>query len=180
MSDPFIGEIRINSFNYAPTNWAMCNGQTLAIKQYTALYSLIGQYFGTDRTTNFNLPDLRGRAPVGYYTNPATIGGLSHYAMGQNGGTESVALTTPQMPSHAHEWQAVTTPGTTVNPSGAVYGQGSANIFAVAPSGANPPVVVLNPKIMGEEGGGQAHGNMQPYIVLNFCIALTGYYPSRQ
>lgn len=177
MTDPFIGEIRINAFDYAPQGWASCNGQSLPIQQNAALYSLIGAYFGKTQT-DFNLPDLRGRAPVGYYTNSQTIGMLSHYNLGDKGGTETVALTMAQIPAHTHTWQAVNTAGNQLPPAGNLYAQSPSNIYSAV---GTPPanLVPLNPKIMDEVGAGAAHPNMQPYLALNFCIALTGYYPPR-
>lgn len=180
MTDPFIGEIRINAFAYAPQGWASCNGQTLPIQQNAALYSLIGKTFGGDGVQNFNLPDLRGRTPVGFYTNPSTIGQLTHYNMGQAEGTETVTLTTTQIPAHTHYWQATTVPGTVAAPTGNIYAQSPVNIYTTLPTTGNTGLVAFNPKIMGDAGGGQAHNNMQPFLVLNFVIALTGYYPPRQ
>lgn len=177
MTDPFVGEIRINAFDYAPQNWASCNGQSLPIQQNAALFSLIGSYFGSD-TQNFNLPDLRGRVPVGQYTNAATIGSLSHYNMGQKGGSETVTLTAAQMPAHNHGWQAVNGAANNLSPIGNLYSQGPGDLFT--PGNASPAnLVSLHPKIMSGSGGGQAHSNMQPFLVLNFVIAQVGYYPSR-
>lgn len=178
MTDPFIGEIRINAFDFAPQNWAQCNGQSLPIQQYAALYSLIGSYYGKD-TQNFNLPDLRGRTVVGQYTNAGTISGYTHYNMGQKDGTETVTLTVTQIPAHNHAWQAVNTAANTPVPGGGLYAQTTQNIFTTVANAANANLVALNPKIMADAGGNQPHNNMQPFLVLNFCIALLGYYPPR-
>lgn len=179
MTDPFIGEIRINAFDYAPQGWAQCNGQSLPIQQNAALYSLIGAYYGKD-TQNFNLPDLRGRTAVGQYTNATTIGGYTHYNMGQKDGTETVTLTVTQMPAHNHTWQAVATDATLGTPRDRLYAKSTANIYSTVAGVPNPQLVALNPKVMGETGGNGPHSNMQPFLVLNFCIALLGYYPPRQ
>lgn len=177
MTDPFIGEIRINAFRFAPKNWATCDGQTLQIQQYTALFALIGRYFGTDGKTTFNLPDLRGRVPVGYTTLSTQLGGLTMQALAAKGGAEGVSLTVAQIPPHTHGWQATNTAG---NAPGAVN-----NFYAQAPAGVNiytDPMsnpVALHPKIMSDVGGNQPHSNMQPFLTLNFCIALLGYFPPR-
>ncbi len=175
MTDPFIGEIRINAFDYAPQGWASCDGQSLATQQNAALYSLIGAYFGHD-TKNFNLPDLRGRSPLGYATNAATLNGLTPYAMGAKGGAETVTLTTAQFPAHTHQLTANKAAGNSINPTGCIYAQSSVNIYA-APT-ANS-MAALNPATISSTGGNAAHSNMQPYLALNFCIALLGYYPPR-
>lgn len=176
MTDPFVGEIRINAFNYAPKSWALCDGQKMTIQQNAALYSLIGAYFGGDRSTYFNLPDLRGRVPVGYATR-SVAAGLSTYNMGKNGGLESVALTVNQTPFHDHEWQAVTTPGDSKVPTGNFYAQTPAGVNIYTTPAATP--VALHPKVMSDVGGGAGHNTMQPFAVLSFCIALLGYYPPR-
>jgi len=182
MTDPFIGEIRINAFDYAPQGWASCDGQTLPIQQNAALYSLIGKAFGGDGAQNFNLPDLRGRTPVGFYTNPQTIGQFTHYNMAQAEGVETVALATTQIPAHIHSWAYANAVGATQNPTGNSYGQtpSGVNVYTTLPATGNLGLVPFNPKVMGDAGGGQAHNNMQPYLVLNFVIALNGYYPPRQ
>lgn len=182
MTDPFIGEIRINSFNFAPQGWASCNGQTLGIQQNAALYSLIGYAFGGDKVKNFNLPDLRGRTPVGFYTNSQTIGQLTHYNMGDAGGAESVTLTATQIPAHTHTWACSNSTNTAVSPVSNSYAQSpaTASIYTVLPSTGSQGLTAFNPKIMGSTGGDQAHNNMQPFLVLNFVIALSGVYPPRQ
>lgn len=178
MTDPFIGEIRINAFNFAPQGWAQCNGQSLPIPQNAALFSLISSYYGKD-TQNFNLPDLRGRTVVGQYSNPATIGMYTHYNMGEKNGSETVTLTAAQIPAHTHTWKAVSTAATPGTPRDRLYGQSPANIYSTVTNVLNPQLIALNPKVMGNAGGGVAHNNMQPFLALNFCIALLGYYPSR-
>lgn len=179
MTEPFLGEIRIYSFDYAPKGWASCNGQAIQVSQNAALFALLGANYGGDRKTYFNVPDLRGRTPVGYYTNPATIGAFSRYNLGTSGGTETVTLTTTQIPAHTHSWQAVNTAATTMTPKDNVYATGPGVIFSDITTSSNPGLVALNPKIMADTGGGQPHENMQPFLVMNFCIALQGIFPSR-
>ena len=171
MSDPFLGTIRLVAFNFAPVGWALCQGQTLPISQNTALFSLLGTYFGGDGVNNFGLPDLRGRLAVGQGQGP----GLSNYSQGQSGGAETVVLSANQAPLHTHTMMAaanVTTPdpGPSVvlgTPAAAVrlYGSGAATPLAssaVAPFGSSVP-----------------HENRQPYLALNYIIALSGIFPSR-
>lgn len=177
MTDPFLGEIRINAFRFAPKGWATCDGQTMQVQQYLALYSVIGRYYGGDGGTWFKLPDLRGRVPVGFASESRTLNHLSPLPLGTAGGVEGVALTLAQLPSHTHAWQATNTAGDTVAPKN--------NFYAQAPTGVNIYIngmgyrQVLHPKSMSEAGGNQMHSNMQPYLTLNFCISLLGYYPPR-
>lgn len=171
MSDPFIGTIRLVAFNFAPVGWAMCQGQILPIQENTALFSLLGTYFGGDGVNNFGLPDLRGRIAIGQGQGP----GLANYTQGQPGGAETVTLAGSDAPSHTHTLMAaasVTTPdpGPSVvlgTPAAAVrlYGAGAATPLAstsVAPFGSSVP-----------------HENRQPYLALNYIIALNGIFPSR-
>ncbi len=179
MSEPFLGEIRLFGFNFAPRGWAHCDGQLLPIAQNSALFSLLGTIYGGDGRTTFALPDLRGRVPMHMGTGP----GLSSHPIGQKSGNESVTLTETQIPSHSHTAngtvQAVSGDGNNKGPAGNVPASLSReNAYssdtpdtAMAADGVN--VTVNN------TGGGQAHTNMQPYQVVNFCIALTGIYPSR-
>lgn len=179
MTDPFLGEIRINSFNYAPKGWASCDGQSMIIQQNAALYALLGVAFGGDGKTNFNLPDLRGRTPVGNYTNSGTIGQLTHYNIGAAGGAETVTLTTTQIPAHTHTWQAVNTAAANLTPADNLYAQSPSTLYTALPATGSQGLVPFNPKIMGNAGGGQAHNNMQPFLALNFVIALSGTFPPR-
>ena len=167
MSDAYIGQIMLASFGYAPKNWAQCNGATLPINQYQALFSLLGITYGGNGTTTFQLPDLRSRTPNG-------AGG--NYALGQLGGTENVALLSSQVPQHIHTAASSSQNGTVRNPANALYGNtGSAAIYANA-SGTQVP---LNQTTTGSAGQSLPHSNIQPYSVLNFCIALSGIFPSR-
>jgi microcystin-dependent protein len=165
MSDPFLGEIKLLSFGFAPRGWALCAGQLLPINQNQALFSLLGTQYGGDGRVTFALPDLRGRVPV-------HIGG--GIVPGQSAGAESVTLTTAQMPSHGHA-RASSLQATSVNASASVpAGQPRRGVARYTNAGAP---VVLNGA--GVAGGGQPHPNTQPTLVLNFAIALQGIFPSR-
>jgi microcystin-dependent protein len=178
MSSSFVGQIMIFSGNYAPVGWAICEGQLLPIPEYTELFQLIGTSYGGDGVETFALPDLRGCAPLGQGQGP----GLSPYAIGQTVGAESVKLSTAQMPSHGHIVSAVDGPGNSNIPASNMLlsglgGQAASGQFqtpAYAPPGAETP---LHANTIAAAGGGQPHDNMQPYLVLNFCIALSGAYP---
>ncbi|WP_201314760.1 tail fiber protein [Dyella sp. EPa41] len=166
MSQPFLGQVMPVAFNFAPKGFAFCNGQTMLIAQAQALFSLLGTYYGGNGTTTFMLPDLRSRTPIGS-NNGADIA--------QAGGVENVTLQTTQIPAHNHVFSATTTAGSSRIPAGNVL-LGTAGTQKVYGSsgGAQIPLNVL-------DNGGQnlPHSNLQPYTVLNFCIALDGVYPSR-
>lgn len=171
MSEPFVAEIRIWAGNFAPRGWAFCNGQLLPIAQNTALFSLIGTYYGGDGRTTFALPNLAGRVPVGAGSGP----GLASYAIGEAGGTETVTLTGQQLPTHNHALTAVQRPGDLADPGGRVLARaGSSNTYHAVDS-----TVQMAGQALGQAGGGQAHNNMQPYLALSFIIALQGIYPPR-
>lgn len=170
--DPFLGEIRMNAFAFAPQGWAQCNGQTLAVNQNQALYSLLHNTYG-GTSTSFNLPDLRGRTPVGMGMSDY---GTSYY-QGGAGGAESVVVTTSQMPIHSHQPSAIGAAATKASPSNNFYAQGP-TAYVASPVGSQ--LVGLNSATIGEAGANAAHNNMQATLVLNFCIALTGIYPPRQ
>ena len=167
MLEPFIGQTIMVGFNFAPRGWAFCNGQLLAIAQNTALFSLLGTTYGGNGQTTFALPDLRGRTPVGAYGFPVTLG--------ERAGVENVTLATSQIPAHAHSVNASTAPGTTRNPGNALYGTTPALLHG--PSSGSP--VQLDARTIAQAGGSQPHNNMQPYLAVNFCIALMGIFPSR-
>lgn len=179
MAEPFVGEIRLFSFNYAPQGWALCNGALLPIYQNQALYSLIGMTFGGDGT-NFALPDLRGRVPIPPGTNP--VSGNTVKA-GTQDGSETVTLTTAQIPPHTHPVYANNMNADIASPistaSGFIWAEaddpGSNLLNAYAPS-ANATMAA---SAISTAGGSQPHDNMQPYLVVNYCIALTGVYPPR-
>jgi microcystin-dependent protein len=175
MSDPFIAEIKIFPGNFAPRNWAFCDGQLLPIAQNTALFSLVGTTYGGDGRTTFGVPDLRGRAPM----NPRNGPGLTSRRLGERGGVENVTLTQAQMPAHNHTLQAsgtaVDEEGTS-NPADAVTGVTDLSDAIYGPAGATTQ---MHPSALASVGGGQMHNNMQPFLALNFIIALVGVFPSR-
>lgn len=171
MAEPFVGEIRIFSFGLAPKNWATCDGQTLMIKQNQALYALLGVRYGGNATTNFILPDLRGRVPLCFGANANRP---VQYAIAAKDGKESVTLTA--VAPHNHPFMVSNVPATRSGPAERPYAVSQANIYAAAQT---PPDTALNAASMDNGGGGGAHPNMQPFLTLNFCIALTGIYPPR-
>jgi microcystin-dependent protein len=172
MADPFIGEIRTFGFNFAPIGWALCNGAILPINQNQALFSLLGNFYGGDGRTNFALPDLRSRVPLGLGQGT----GLPFYSIGETGGAGTVTLTTAQLPAHNHQVNASDhggNDGPVRSPEGHALERG--NVYADAPDGKT----VMNAGMIGNTGGGQPVSILPPYLVLNFCIALQGIYPSR-
>lgn len=175
MSDPFVGEIRMNAFNFAPRGWATCSGQLLAIAQNQALFSLLGTMYGGNGQTTFALPDLRGRVPVHAGQNSQSFESIQQ---GDRAGVEAVALGQSHLPLHTHGVRASTDLASGPNPAGAVMGakvRGGVDVYGPASS----PPAVLAPGAIANAGGGQAHNNMQPSLVVNFCIALVGIFPSR-
>jgi microcystin-dependent protein len=171
MSETFLGSIRLVGFNFAPVDWALCQGQLLPISQNTALFSLIGTNFGGDGVQTFALPDLRGRVAISQGQGP----GLSNYAQGQAGGFETVTLNSAQVPAHTHTLMAATN-ATGSNPGpGLALGTPAA---AVKMYGASAPTPLASASI-GPFGSGTAHENRQPYLGLNYIIALAGIFPAR-
>ena len=171
MSEPFLGTIRLVGFNFAPVRWALCQGQALPISQNTALFSLIGTTFGGDGVQTFNLPDLRSRVAVGQGQGL----GLSPYLQGQTGGQEGVALNIQQAPAHSHTLMAagnVTTP----NPGPSLALGTPAATVKMYGAGSPTP---LAPSSIGNFGGGASHENRQPFLPLNYIIALQGIFPSQ-
>jgi len=165
MAEPFIGEIKIVSFNYAPKGWAACNGQLLPINQNQALFSILGTTYGGDGRVTFALPDLRGRVPM--HAGAGVV-------LGERAGEESHTVTIQEIPAHTHSIPASNLPATLGDPTNAVWGSsGGEAAFASAPNGAMAPPAAAN------AGGSQPHQNMQPYTVLLFVIALVGIFPSR-
>lgn len=169
--DPFIGELALFGFNFAPVGWAQCNGQLLSIAQNTALFALLGTQYGGNGQTTFALPDLRGRVPINQGQGP----GLSNYTIGQLGGEESHTLISNEMPAHNHVANVSSALGTSDSPNGGYPAKNPAGIPAWAPTTNG----AFNPGQIGLAGGSQPHNNMQPYLTLNWCIALQGVFPSR-
>jgi microcystin-dependent protein len=176
MADQFLGEIRIFPFNFAPYGWAMCTGQILPISQYTALFSLLGTNFGGNGTSNFGLPNLQGQAAM-----DAGNGlGLTPRVVGETGGTTTVTVLTSEMPLHTHILNGDTTVGNSKTPAANLIGVAAINPRnpheVYVPGAATTQMLANN---AGQSGGSQPHNNMQPYLVLNFCIALSGIFPAR-
>jgi len=171
MSEPFVGEIRMFAGNFAPRGWAFCDGQLLAVSQNDALFSLLGTIYGGDGRTTFGLPDMRGRIPNHAGSGP----GLSPRRLGAKLGTENETLTTNQLPSHSHVFQASTAAGTQSSNNGQ-YLASSANVRVFRPAGANS--TLLNTSV-NNTGGSRSHSNLMPFLCVNFIISLFGIYPSR-
>jgi len=174
MADPFVAEIRIFPFNFAPKGWAWCNGQLLPLSQNTALFSLLGTTYGGDGKSTFALPDLQGRAPM----HPGQGPGLSLHNLGETGGSETVTLLQSEIPNHPHTMRANTDIADVQTPSNArsIARSQNANAYK-APAGQ--PVVQLNPGALAPAGGDQPHNNLQPYLTFYFNIALVGVFPPR-
>lgn len=171
MSEPFVAEIRIFAGNFAPRGWAFCNGQLLPIAQNTALFSLIGTTYGGDGRSTTALPNLQGRAPM----HPGRGPGLTSRRLGQRGGVETVEISEAQMPNHTHTMRAVQRPADSNDPGGLYFGVTPGNnLYRPADN-----LVNLASNITDSAGGSQAHYNMQPFLTMNFIIALVGLYPSR-
>jgi microcystin-dependent protein len=167
--EPFLGEIRLVPFTFAPRGWAICAGQLLPINQNQALFALLGNTYGGDGRTTFALPDLRGRVPVG--AGEAAAG--SSYPLGATGGQEAVKLTASQVPAHTHAVRASSAGATTRNPAGGLPGPGGA-YAATATANAK-----MSQSMLARSGGGQPHDNRQPYLSLHYIIALQGIFPSQ-
>jgi microcystin-dependent protein len=165
-AEPFVGEIAIVGFNFAPVGWALCNGQIMSIAQNTALFSLIGTYYGGNGVNTFALPNLIGRVPI-HYGNA--------FSIGQVGGEEAHVLTAVEMPVHAHTLNADPANGTSDDPAGLAIARDPAGVPAFGANATTP----MHGGAIGTAGANQPHNNMQPYLALNFIIALQGIYPSR-
>ena len=165
MATPFISEIKIISWNYPPKGWAFCNGQLMPINQNQALFSLLGTTYGGDGRVNFALPDLRGRAPVH----------VGSHTQGERGGAEQHTLIAAEMPTHAHDLMASSTDGDSAVAQGHVLARRRDQPYLPPPANLQ----AMRAGTVANVGGGQAHTNLQPYLVLNFCVALQGIFPSR-
>jgi microcystin-dependent protein len=178
MSDPFLAEIRIVPFNFAPRGWSFCDGQLLPIAQNTALFSLLGTTYGGNGETTFALPNLQGRSPM----HPGQAPGLSSHTLGETGGSDSVTLLTSQIPSHTHtvttSANAANTAGNSTTPTGKVWARyGREAGYSDAPADTDMAAGVTH--TVNSTGGGQPHNNYSPCLTLNFVIALQGIYPPR-
>jgi|SRR5580704_2014754 microcystin-dependent protein len=177
MSQPFVGEIRMFGGNFAPAGWQFCNGQLLAISEFSTLFNLIGTTYGGDGTSTFALPDLRGRLPV----HQGTGLGLSTYVIGQNGGTETVQLNSLAMPSHQHNVVATTSTATSNLPSNALFAAtpvptpGASAAYATG----SPSMGTLQPATVQTAGGNVAHDNLMPFLCVSFIISMFGVFPSQ-
>lgn len=163
MATPYLSEIKVMSFGFAPKGWALCNGQLLPINQNQPLFSLLGTTYGGDGRVNFGLPDLQGRAPM-------HMG--SGHTLGERGGEQAHTLSISEICTHTHSWGATNTDANVPNPTGNLLGKA-----ALYNSGGN--LVSMYPGVLSNVGGSQAHLNMQPFLTLNFCIALQGIFPSQ-
>jgi microcystin-dependent protein len=173
MADPFVAEIRIFPFNFAPKGWAFCDGQLLPLSQNTALFSLLGTTYGGNGKSNFALPNMQGNAPM----HPGQGPGLSLHDLGEVGGSQTVSLLESEIPAHSHSMNASTQDGLDNHAAANLLAQG---IGILQYTDANTgPFTTLNPNALPPAGGDQPHNNMQPYLTLNFCIALQGVFPPR-
>ena len=171
MSSPFVAEIRIAGFNFAPRGWAQCNGQLLPISQNTALFSLLGTFYGGDGKSTFALPDLQGSAPLHRGQGP----GLSPYFLGQQGGSENVTLLQTEIPAHNHNVGVSTGDGLDQGPANSLLATG----IGVGQYAPQPTNTTLSPTTLGIAGSSLPHNNMMPYITMNFIIAMQGVFPAR-
>lgn len=170
--DPFLGEIRLFAGTFAPKDWALCNGQLIAIQQNTALFALLGTYYGGNGTTNFALPNLQGSIPLGAGQGP----GLTPRTLGEVGGDDVVVVSENELASHTH--LPSTGPSAVATPIGSYWAPSTTRQFFYAPP-ASSNVVQMAPNLVGTAGGGQAHENRQPFLVVNYIISLAGIFPQR-
>lgn len=171
MADPFVAEIRIFPFNFAPRGWAFCDGQILPLSQNTALFSLLGTTYGGDGRSNFALPNLQGRSPM----HPGEGPGLSRHDLGESGGRETVTLLEREIPAHTHALRGRNDVGDTPAPGGMALAR-APGIYQTNTASSQ---VSMAPDALPPAGSGQPHNNLQPYLTLSFCIALQGVFPPR-
>src|SRR5688572_2111226 len=169
MADPFVAEIRVFPFNFAPKGWAWCDGQLLPLSQNTALFSLLGTTYGGNGKSNFALPDLQGRAPM----HPGQGPGLSLHDLGETSGSETVTLLESEIPAHRHTVQVSARPANENDPAGQYWATSSVRAYTNSSQG----LVQMAPEALGPAGGDQPHNNLQPYLTCYFCIALQGVFP---
>ncbi len=170
MADNFIAEIRIFPFNFAPRSWAFCDGQLLPISQNTALFSLLGTFYGGDGKSTFALPDLQGNAPMFYGEGP----GLSLYDIGQVSGSSTVTLLESEMPTHNHTLRGTIDDAESSDSNGQALSKATSAVYS-----ASSPNAAMSPNALALAGGDQPHNNMMPYLTFSFCIALQGIFPPR-
>jgi microcystin-dependent protein len=168
MSQPYVGEVRMVGFQFAPVGWQYCDGSLLSISEYEALFTLIGTTYGGDGQTTFAVPDLRGRSPIHYGTSSQ-----GSYILGTRGGVETVTLSLNQIPLHAHQIGATTAAGQSSSPSGQTFAANS-QLGPYEPTGASASAPIL-----GLDGGNSPHENLMPYLAVNYVISLYGVYPSQ-
>ena len=172
MADPFVAEIRIFPFNFPPRGWAFCDGQLMPLSQNTALFSLLGTTYGGDGKSNFALPNLQGSVPM----HPGQGPGLSNHFLGELSGAQTVTLLQSEIPVHAHSASGSSGPANLQAPAAdRVLGRANNNVYLDNPGN----LVAMAPEALAPAGGSQPHNNLQPYLILNFCIALQGIYPAR-
>jgi len=173
--DPFVAEIRIFPFNFAPKGWAFCDGQILPLSQNTALFSLLGTTYGGDGKSNFALPDMQGNAPM----HPGQGPGLSLHDLGETGGSDTVTLLESEIPSHSHNLMCLPAPANRTAPGGNSMARVQGLTGPYVAASPAPALTNMSDSAIAPSGGDQPHNNMQPYLTLNFCIALQGVYPPR-
>jgi microcystin-dependent protein len=175
MSQPFVAEIRIFGFNFPPRGWAFCAGQTMSIAQNTALFSLIGTFYGGNGTTTFALPDMGGNVPIGQGSGQ----GLSPRVLAEASGVDAITLISAEMPAHSHNMVGDSKAFDTdsFSPSGALPANSGA--LMIYSNSASPQTVSMSPLMVGPTGGSLPHNNLMPYLALNYCICLQGLYPPR-
>ena len=185
MTEPYVGQIQLYAFGFAPRGWAICAGQIIPIQQNTALFSILGTNYGGNGQTTFGLPNLQGRVGIGVGQGP----GLSPYDQGQTGGSTSVTLTTAELPAHSHTFNTTSVQGTTSTSAGNQLGLsvvstggktgGTTTTAQIYSPNAASATTGLAPQSITMAGGSQPHNNLQPYLTLNYCIAMAGAFPPR-